>query len=410
MHIVLALAFFLCWGVRASADSSLTIAAATAVVLSQHPLSAALKSEADAARALGRQARYKPNPEIEVGAGWKDAASDTGYEAEAALHIPVERLGRRDTRVGIARGEIERADANWARFRRDIELEVRKLGYALRVCGEDAEVAAEISARSRAMIELLKQRPVAGPAMLLELRVIEASLAEYEKSVLEFSAQRDVARRELNLLLGRAPDDALQIEDDLKLPAATFNLSELDAALDRNPRILASLAELRLAQFASRVARIEGKPDYRISPYFAREDAGEAETTVGVGFSMPLAWRNRNEGGIAAADARRQAAEAQVEAERLDARRELARLHRMYEAAVAQARALSSVEIERLRDAADLADRQYRLGAIPVQTFLDMQREFLSIQLLRHDALLNALVKEAELQWIAGNAGAEASP
>jgi len=132
----------------------------------------------------------------------------------------------------------------------------------------------------------------------------------------------------------------------------------------------------------------------------SREDAGDAETTVGLAISIPFTRRNRNQGMIAAAQARQTGAEAQLESARLSARTELVQLHHLYEAAVAQVDSITPELVSNLHDAADLADRQYRLGAIPVQLFLDMQREFLSVQLLRHNALLEALKKSAELAWL----------
>jgi cobalt-zinc-cadmium efflux system outer membrane protein len=82
----------------------------------------------------------------------------------------------------------------------------------------------------------------------------------------------------------------------------------------------------------------------------------------------------------------------------------------LYTAAINQVEAVPDSLVESLHDAADLADRQYRLGAIPVQLFLDMQREFLSVQLLRHNAQLESLKMAAELDWLAGSAAGEIRP
>jgi cobalt-zinc-cadmium efflux system outer membrane protein len=148
-----------------------------------------------------------------------------------------------------------------------------------------------------------------------------------------------------------------------------------------------------------------------VGPYLSREEAGEAETTVGLAVSMPLSWSSRNQGAIQAAQARREKAEAELKAETTG------RPQRAGPAGTplrgrgcAGGGGAGRALVESLHEAADLADRQYRLGAIPVQLFLDMQREFLSVQLLRHNAQLESLKMAAELEWLAGSAAGETAP
>ncbi len=387
----------------AHAGDVLSIQEATVLALTRHPLTAAIQSELRAAEGLQQQAAYRPNPELEAGVGRKETDTDSGYAVDVTVAVPVERKGKREARIGIAESERAVAEAAAAELRRDVELQVRTLAYEWLSASADAGIAQEIAERSRAMIELLKQRPVAGPAMLLELQIIEASLVEFQKSAREFSAQRDIARRNLNLLLGRAPDAPLELKDTLDVPATTYSLDALMQQLDHNPGLLKRLAEAKRALHEVEAARAEARPDYYLAPYISREEAGEEETTIGLAVQLPLAWRNRNQGAMAAASARHAAAEAQVAAGLLEARSEIARVHRLYEAAVEQVNAISPELVARLHDAADLADRQYRLGAIPVNLFLDMQREFLSVQLLRRNALLDALKKQAELRWISAD-------
>ena len=383
------------------AEAVLAIAEAVEAAVANHPSVAALAADLRASEALHRQAAHRAPPETELSVGFKDTATDSGYEIDASLSFPVERPGKRASRLKIADSDVTIARAALDGLRRDIELQVRSLAFELLAASADADIAAEVAERSRAMIDLLKQRPAAGPAMVLELRVIEASLVEFQKSAREFAAQRDAACRSLNILLGREPDAPLRIEDELRVPTATYDLPTLMARADRSPDLLRQIAEARRAAFEAEAARLESKPDYNIGPYLAHEDAGDEETTLGVTVSLPLAWKSRYQGAIAAAEARGARAEAQVAATALAARSEIARLHRLYEAAVEQAGAIPAEMVQGLHDAADLADRQYRLGAIPVQLFLEMHREFLSVQLLHHNALLEALKREAELKWIA---------
>ena len=392
----------------ARAGSPITLDELLSQTAQHHPRRSALEADIEAARAGKRQAFVRPNPELALGAGYKDTDTDSGYAIDAELTFPIERGGKREARVGVAESEIRIAEAELMQFLRDNELQVRTLAYEYITSSADAEIAREIAERSRAMIDLLKQRPAAGPVILLELRVIEGSLVEFQQSAREFEAQRDAARSSLNVLLGRTDNEALNFKDTLSPPSDRYSMDKLSARLEKSPALLKRLAEIERATHESKAAILEAKPDVHVGPYVSREDAGETETTIGLAVSLPLSWRSRNQGTIAAAKAHREKAEADLATEILTARSDLARRLRLYESAVAQVEAIPTSLVESLHDAADLADRQYRLGAIPVQLFLDMQREFLNVQLMRHNALLESLKIEAELEWLAGSASGEA--
>jgi len=387
-------------GFADAVPGGLSVANAVSMALTNHPAVLALEANLQASQALRKQAGIRPNPEAEFGAGYKDTEVDSGYEVDAALNFPIERRGKREARIGIAESDVLTAEAELAQVQRDLELQVRMLAYDYLTASADAEIAREIAERSRAMIDLLKQRPAAGPAMVIELRIIEASLVEFQNSAREFESQRDSSKVALNILLRRNLDSPLLLMDDLQVPSAQHDLASLSASLEKSPALMKRLAEATRATREASAAALEAKPDFGIGPYVSREDAGDAETTVGLAISIPFTRRNRNQGMIAAAQARQTGAEAQLESARLSARTELVQLHHLYEAAVAQVDSITPELVSNLHDAADLADRQYRLGAIPVQLFLDMQREFLSVQLLRHNALLEALKKSAELAWL----------
>lgn len=389
---------------------SLTIAEAVTLASARHPSITALEAGIQAARAQSQQAVVRPPPEASAGLGYKDTETDTGYALEVELAFPVERGGKRAARLGLAQSDLRLAEIALGQQRRDLELQVRTLAYEYLTASADAEIAREIAERSRAMIDLLKQRPAAGPVILLELRVIEGSLVEFQKSAREFEAQRDAARASLNILLDRAEDAPLLLKNDLVSPANHYATPAFAARLEKRPALLKRRAEIERAAHEIQIAILEGKPEVSVGPYLSREEAGEVETTVGLAVSMPLSWSRRNQGTIHAAQARRDKAEAELQAEALVVRSELARRVRLYAAAVAQVEAVPVSLVESLHDAADLADRQYRLGAIPVQLFLDMQREFLSVQLLRHNAQLESLKMAAELEWLAGSADEETGP
>ncbi|MCO5045513.1 MAG: TolC family protein, partial [Kiritimatiellae bacterium] len=220
-----------------------------------------------------------------------------------------------------------------------------------------------------------------------------------QKVARDREAERDIARAAINVLLGREPSAALDLSDELVVSPKPWEFDSLEAAVERNPNVLKRWAEVERATQAVALSTYEASPDLQVGPYYSREEAGDVESVVGVAVSVPLANRRARRGPLAE---RRAEAEAAWKAERMTVLADVARLRRLYELAVQQANAMPAERVEALRDAAELADRQYRLGAIPVSLFLEMQREYLAVQQLRHEALLNALTREAELTWALG--------
>ncbi len=392
------------WSCRAQAASdALSISGVVALARSAHPLVKEREAALRAAHALKEQAGRRPIPELDVEMGHKKAG-DNGYEVGLALSFPVERAEKRTARLGVAESDVQIARVSLAQERGDVELQARIGCYEYLAASADAEAAREIAGRSHAMVALLKQRPAAGPGILLELRVIEAGLIALEKSALESEALRDSARIKINALLGRPLTNTLVLTDTLAAPTRAIDFAALAEAVERDPSILKKMAEVQRTASEAALSAQEAWPDYRVGPYYSREDAGDVEGVFGVAISIPLARRGSFRGAIVE---RYETAKAAWTAERMNRLSEVARMQRLYELAIRQANEISETQVETLRDAAALADRQYRIGAIPVSLFLEMQREFLAVQQLRHEVLLNALTKEAELNRILGEVGLE---
>ena len=382
-----------CSAMSVLADGVETLDELVRQALAADPELCALEAGGEAARAAAKQAALRPNPEFSADAGFKRADAEEGAESGYAFGVGLaqtfERSGKREARVAVAEADVTFAVEALAQRRRELEARVRGLAHAYRIDAADAQAAGEVSRRSRALIDMLKQRPAAGVAIFLELRMIEASLIEFQAAAREFAGQRDDARIALNTLLNRDPDSPLNLPAEIEMPAALAQAEAL-AKLEDHPRLGMLRAELARRNGEAREASLAARPDVSIGPFVSQEDAGEQELVAGLSFSMELPLRNRNQGAIAAAAARGRQAGAEFDAGQRALLGDLAQALRANARALAQLEAVSAASVEDMHAAADLAERQYRLGAIGVQLFLDMQREYLNVQRRRHEALRNA--------------------
>lgn len=378
-------------------------------VLAVHPELRHYEAGVAVARGQRTQAGLWKNPEVSAEVGQRrttspDGAVEEGFSRGFSLTQTFEFPGKASLRKALAAQDVEHAEWGLRQFRRSLEGKVRLLALRHEVGRTDAAAAREVGARGAALVALLRQRPAAGAAQFLEMRLIEAGLLGLQQEARESERMREEARLELNTLLGLPPNQPLEIRMGLEAPAR--GEADLDrlilAGLGGSPALKMREVELRRAVNGARAARLEAAPDFAVGPFFSQEEAGEREETVGVSVSTALPVWNWNQGGVAAADARKAQADALLEDARARVQLEIARRFRGYERSRAQHAATPADLVDRMREAAELADRQYRTGAIGVRLFLDVQSEYLGTRKRVHETLLEMWEHWLDLDLLTG--------
>lgn len=405
---------FCCWITLAWSENSVASQEWTIEQLVQQALlnNAELQSyQAEVAAAKGQrtQAGLWKNPEVSGEYGSrrvKDEAGrvQDGYTYSISITQPFEFPGKGSLRKAIANKEIEIAELGLSQFRIALAGKIRSLAYQYLGASANAIVTEEINERNTGLIKLLQERPMAGSQQLLELRIIEGSLIELQNSYKDFALQREESRIELNGLMGWPANQPLTIrKTELTLPTHKLKLNDLVmAGLNRNLQLKTRIAEVEKAIKQVSLAKWDVAPDFSIGPFFSQDQAGETEENFGatVSFTLPL-W-DWNQGNIITAKARKQQADALL----LDARRkvenEISRRLRVYELIQKQLELMPNDLITKLREASDLADRQYRTGVINIQIFLEIQREFLNVQQVSNETLLEAWRNLLDLDLLTG--------
>ena len=90
---------------------------------------------------------------------------------------------------------------------------------------------------------------------------------------------------------------------------------------------------------------------------------------------MPL-W-NRNTGNIEAAKARQLQAETSYYVTRRDVERQVHLAVAAYESKRREMEGWRPDSVQHFKEAAELADRHYRLGAVPIATYIELQKQYL---------------------------------
>jgi cobalt-zinc-cadmium efflux system outer membrane protein len=285
--------------------------------------------------------------------------------------------GRIGLRKAIANRDVELAELGLERFRTALSGKVRGLAYGLFAAQQKAAAAREVADRFRALREVLLQRDPAGVAPLLETRVIEATeiTMQHQASEAELAAQS--ARFELNQLRGTAPAAPLSVtEPAFRFGPAASNQMLVALALTNNFELRARAVELAQQGYRVALARNERFPAISVGPSYSEETALDRERILGVGVSLPLPLWNRNSANIEAAAARRLQAETSYAVAQRDVERKVIEAAGSYAAKVRQMAGWRPDAVRHFQEAAELADRHYRLGAVPISTYIELQKQY----------------------------------
>ena len=143
-------------------------------------------------------------------------------------------------------------------------------------------------------------------------------------------------------------------------------------------------------------------PSFTVGPYFSQERAGDREQQVGIGLSMPLPLWNRNEGNIETAMARQQQAETSMYVTQRTVERQVVEKALTYQTKLTEMAKWRPESVEEFRKAAELADRHYRLGAVPIATYVELQKQYLEAVEALLDTKREALEAGQQLELLTG--------
>jgi cobalt-zinc-cadmium efflux system outer membrane protein len=358
------------------------------------------RAEIAAAKGERRSAGAWENPEAEFSLGGKRATERGGNLAGEGLAWSVsvsqtfDYPGRIALRKAIANRQVALAENGLKQFQAALAAKVRLLGYRLLIARELADSSQEIARRGEELVETLVQRESAGVTPLLEKRIIEASVITLKREAGNAEKDAQAALFEINQLRGEPLNAPLTIaKTTLKFPPLPPVENLLAAARTNNFELRQKQIELEQQGFKVELSKKDRLPDIKVAPFYSEERAGEKEQTIGVGVSVPLPLWNRNKGNIEAAEARRVQAETSWRLEERRVERAVREEALAYQIQFDEITRLQPDSLNQLREASELGDRHYRLGAIPVSTYVELQTQYLeALEAILHtqaDALEN---------------------
>ena len=397
-------------GARAPAGAAAT--GAVVVVSPEQAVAAALAGSpalrgADASRQAVRgdalQAPLRPNPEATfLGEGFGGLGGSgelrgaRGLETTLGVVQRVELGGKRAARIGLADRSLDVAGLEFEAARldlaRDAVAALAEAVAAARTVGVEQDrvrLAAETLRVARGRVE-------AGKEPLLQVRRAEVARATAEVAAERARREAEVALRNLAVLLG-APRAELAPRqawfDDvgpLARMAANPDLARLDAAVAQQRANLS-------------LQRANAVPDVTVSGNVRRYEANRGETAFVASLGIPVPISDRNQGGIARAQAELLRAEAEADRGRLALAAALTSAERRAELAWRSVQDLRRVALPAAEQAANFAAGGFAEGKFGFLEVLDAQRALSDARALLNDALREFHARRAEAERLRGH-------
>jgi outer membrane protein, heavy metal efflux system len=263
-------------------------------------------------------AKLRPNPGLTVAAENLAVSGPTAfnrlYEVSASYSETIELGGKRQLREKVADLTVSTAEAQFEDTMRRGLAEVKRLYYDAVLARYDVEVANENRQTFQQLLQFNVTRFQEGAIPESELIKVRLERMKVDSALKQ--AELNFRKATIRLLekLGEANYARREITGDLSFRLANLDIDSLrQLALNERPDVRAAIRELDAARERVALEQARAKPD--ISPFAGYKRVGH-DNTVLFGVNIPLRVRDKNQAGIARADADVKAAEVRLQVAR----------------------------------------------------------------------------------------------
>jgi outer membrane protein, heavy metal efflux system len=385
----------------------LTLNDAIGRALEHEPGLRASRARIDVTRGLREQAALRPNPSLSFAQQQEPRGADNQTRIE--VQWPLD-LFRKTGRVVVADREMDVAQLAAADRERTLAADVRLAYGQAAAAVRSSTVTHQLLEATRRQLALIASRVEQGatPPLDRDMVRVEVQRLEAERSLQVGAVERRLV--ELKRLLGMPADASLTLrtglEDLVRGEVASISNPAQASMVATRPDLQEAEARVRVADAQIDRAQREGRPDMSLFGMYMRMDAGFPQQGfsstgslepirsvfhyVSVGAMVTLPVLNRNQGAVAAAEADRTAAAAQLEAARLSAQSEIAAARSRDEHARLALDAYSADGIALARQNLVAVRQTYDLGRGTLLDVLNEQRRYLDVERAYTDVLREA--------------------
>lgn len=373
------------------AGESLSLAEATARALEKHPSLQVYDAEKRLADAKIITALTRPNPELEFET--EDVLGSGVYEGfdSAIYNLGVSQLielgGKRRFRGEVARSAREAEDLRFESARREIIADTARR-FVQALAAQEAEASDEQNRKiALETVRSVKGLQEGGRGSALDVVQSELGLKEAELLVENARSRTALAHQQLASMWREAKPDFTEVAGRLTEPAESVPTVEaLKDSLEGHPVMALARSGIDTAKRERVLQEKLRQPDLNLGLAW-RRDTTVDDNAVVLNFSLPLPLWNRNEGGIAEAEAEISRNEALVEQTRQQLVAALGEALTKLEFARASYALIAGEMLSQAAKQQENVAEGYRLGRIGYLDLLEARRTLTGVRARKIEAL-----------------------
>lgn len=350
------------------------------------------------------------NPELQLSVNDDGVGRDEGegnYEVAFSQRFPLTAKLKRET--GLRKYQVILAEAEIAERRRELAGEVDRAFVELLATREKIRIGRKSAALNKEILTFLEEKVKLGEVSKLD--AIQANLngrtiAQEVDLLVTLEKQQ---RLLLNQHLGLNATSDLRLEGNLDLPGSRpAEHADLEAILQHRPDYILALAKTDESRAAIALEEAKRWEDIALKVFVEGEKAMddptglERNTFAGIGVSIPLPFRNRNQNGIAQAKIDAEAATKGVDAAQFNIRAECEVAYRrrldsweLASEAGGELLALAETNLAEFRNA-------YERGEATLIQVQNAQEQVLKLQSTATTFLSDYHLAEARVRYVTG--------
>lgn len=354
----------------------------------RNPNLAAARDNVEVAAAGRIDAGLRPNPAFTFESGSYPLFESSrpsfigNQEMTLRLDQEIELAGRRRLRTQAAEASVSTAEAGFDDQRRRLDFDVRRAYFAVVLAKADVDVSRAALEEIDRVIGLNRARYEQGEISGGELRRVQVERLKFVDDV--FTAQLALKNaRSALLALVNAPDLGAEFDvtEPLNISAAGAGAAPVPLdpaslrtqALASRPDLVAAQRAVQRADTETSLQRALRTPNITLGGGY-RRDFGSDGVVFGV--TVPLPFSNRNQGGIARAEAERRQAANLATATAISVSLDVQQAINAVDVSRARVQYIEGEYLTPARESRDIVLAAYRLGTADLIDFLDAQRAF----------------------------------
>ena len=380
--------------------------------LLHNPELLAFSFELRAVEARRLQAGLLPNPELSAELeNFGGTGSTRGVEsAEATIQLSqlIELGGKRAKRLRLAGLERDVAGFDYEAKRLEIFTDTTKAFVEALAAQERLALTAELLRLAERVLGAVSERVKAGKVSPVEETRARIAVSTARLDIRQAQSAYEAARKRLAAFWGSTTPRFERLSGSLETTASMPSEEQLAAMMQKNPDIARWAVEMDARRAQVAVEQSQRIPDVTVSGGVRYLHETEDPAFV-VGFSVPLLFFDRNQGGIREAHARLEQAEHERRAAEVRIGTELSEAYQHLVSAASEVQVLQQDVLPATHETFQATQEGYRQGKFGFLDVLDAQRTLFETRGQFLEALTTYHQAVADIERLIG-AGLSAAP